>query len=197
MSGPPESGEGRQLSYVVTFLEMPAPPGRPSPPAPVGPRVGSLALMKAEKPPASWFLYLYRLVGGPGQWSDWLGRPRAEVEAFAQDPQVETFVLYRDGVPVGFFMLDFRASEDEAGEGPLCDLAYLGLAESAQGLGLGRWLLGTAIARAWERPIRRLRVQTNTLDHPGALGLYQKLGFVPVGRAEKTRRFVDPEVFGF
>ncbi len=195
--------EGKLLSYVVTYLEMAAPPARPAPPAPAGPRTGNLALMKAEKPSAGYFLYLYRAVGARWQWSDWLARPRAEAEAFAGDPQVETFVLYREGAPAGFFMLDFRGRAGEAGAGEgaerpeSCELAYLGLVESAQGLGLGGWLLGTALARAWERPIRRLIVETCTLDHPGALALYQKAGFVPTGRAEKTRRFMDPEIFGF
>ncbi len=201
----PESpeGEGGILSYVVTYLEMTAPPARPAPPAPTGPAAGSLALLKAEAPPASYFLYLYRAVGGAWQWSDQLRRPRAELEAFVGHPQVETFVLLRDGVPSGFFMLDFRGGAGEAGERPescepqSCELAYLGLTERAQGLGLGRWLLGSALARAWERPIRRLTVETCTLDHPGALALYQKAGFVPTGRAEKTRRFMNPEVFGF
>ncbi|MDD2868804.1 GNAT family N-acetyltransferase [Neomegalonema sp.] len=188
---------GELLSYVVTFLEMTERPARPSAPAPAGARVGSLALMKAEQPPASYFLYLYRAVGGRWQWSDWLARPRAEAEAFAGHPQVETFVLHREGVPAGFFMLDFRDPEGEAGGPGSCELSYLGLVESARGLGLGGWLLGAALARAWERPLRRLKVETCTLDHPGALALYQKAGFVPTGRAERTRRFMDPEIFGF
>lgn len=194
----PERAEERRLDYVVTYLEMAAPPQRPAPPAPAGPRLGSLALLKAENPPAAYFLWLYRAVGGRWQWSDWLRRPRDEVEAFARHPLVETFVLHRAGVPVGFFMLDFRPLPRGAeGISESCELAYLGLVDSAQGLGLGRWLLGAAIARAWERPIRLLTVETCTLDHPSALPAYQKSGFTPVGRAEKTRLFMDPDVFGF
>jgi hypothetical protein len=44
-------------------------------------------------------------------------------------------------------------------------------------------MLSQAIARAWARPIARLWVHTCTLDHPSALRLYIRHGFVPF-RAE-------------
>ena len=203
------------LRYAVTYLESDAPTKGPAPRPPQGPRMGALALLKAEKPSAEYFLSLYRAVGARWQWSDWLRRPRAEAQAFAQDPLVETFVLHLDGAPAGFFMLDFRSKTKAAEQGrpescddpsrdpaqaeaDSCELAYFGLTEAASGLGLGRWLLWTALARAWERPgMRKLSVETCTLDHPAALALYQQAGFVPVGRAEKTRLFQDPEIFGF
>ena len=49
-------------------------------------------------------------------------------------------------------------------------------------------LLATAIDTGWQMAgTERMTVNTNTLDHPRALGLYQKLGFVPV-RRERLRR---------
>ena len=33
-----------------------------------------------------------------------------------------------------------------------------------------------------------MTVHTNTFDHPRALALYQRMGFVPVRREEKTRK---------
>ena len=213
------------LSYTVTYLESDKPTEGPGPRPPQGPRTGALALLRAEKPSAEYFLYLYRAVGARWQWSDWLRRPRAAAQAFVQDPLVETFVLHLDGAPAGFFMLDFRPQAEggstttaaaqerpESCDDPSqdldrnragakaesCELAYFGLTEAASGLGLGRWLLRTALARAWERPgMRKISVETCTLDHPAALALYQQAGFVPIGRAEKTRLFQDPEIFGF
>jgi hypothetical protein len=32
-----------------------------------------------------------------------------------------------------------------------------------------------------------MTVNTNTLDHPRALALYQKMGFVPVRREDRSR----------
>ena len=86
------------------------------------------------------------------------------------------YTLIRDGWPHGFFILDCRAPE-------VCDLAYLGLVPEAIGRGLGTFLLHTALHMAWDRPgTARVSVNTNTLDHPRALPLYQKAGFAPVRR---------------
>ena len=70
----------------------------------------------------------------------------------------------------------------------ICDLAYFGLVPQAVGRGLGTWFLATAVDTGWEQPgTERMTVNTNTLDHPRALGLYQKAGFVPVRREDATR----------
>ena len=58
----------------------------------------------------------------------------------------------------------------------------------AVGQGLGTFLLETAVHTAWEMPgVARLTVDTNSLDHPRALPLYQKAGFTPVRRETVTR----------
>ena len=80
-----------------------------------------------------------------------------------------------------FFLLDTR----EAG---CCDLGYFGLVPEAIGRGLGRFLLETAVHAAWDLPgVERLTVNTCSLDHPRALPLYQRAGFVPVRREERSR----------
>ncbi|MDD9922100.1 MAG: hypothetical protein OXQ92_07465, partial [Boseongicola sp.] len=80
-----------------------------------------------------------------------------------------------------FFLLE------DAEDGTV-DLAYFGMVPEAIGKGLGAWLLKTAILTAWDRPnTQRLTVNTCTLDHPRALATYQKHGFQPVGREDKTR----------
>ncbi|MEO1457753.1 MAG: GNAT family N-acetyltransferase, partial [Pseudomonadota bacterium] len=175
-----ETGEGRddapvplETHYTITYLEMSEPPSTGLPHAPSGPR---LALIGAKAPPVDWFLYLYRTVGAPYRWTDWLEAPAEDLEAFVGDPKVEIFTLLHDGWPGGFFMLDTR----EAG---VCDLAYFGLVPQAVGRGLGFWLLMNAVHMGWERPgVERMSVNTCTLDHPRALGLYQRVGFVPVRR---------------
>ncbi|MFK7942927.1 MAG: GNAT family N-acetyltransferase [Paracoccaceae bacterium] len=129
----------------------------------------------------SYFLYLYSTVGGPYEWTDWLGAKPEEQQEFVHNPNVSLYTLLVDGWPGGFFMLD-------SSEPGTCDLAYFGLMPQAIGRGLGGWFLGAAIDTGWDRPgTDRMTVNTCTLDHPRALGLYQKMGFRPVGREHKTR----------
>ena len=95
------------------------------------------------------------------------------------------YTFMRAGWPHGFFVLDGRAPGR-------CDLAYFGLVPEAIGRGLGSFLLQTAVHMAWDRPgTDRLTVNTNSLDHPRALPLYQKAGFEPVRRETVTRLLLD------
>lgn len=164
---------GERVDCTVTYLEMDARPAYPRPHLPSGP---VSALVAAEKPPVWYFLSLYDAVGRDYEWTEQHQRPKAEVQAFLDDPRVVLYTLMRDGWPHGFFILDCR----EAG---LCDLSYFGLAPQVVGQGLGAFLLFTAVHMAWDRPgMTRLTVNTCSLDHPRALPLYQKAGFIPVRR---------------
>lgn len=169
---------GDEVEYVVTYLEMNQ---RPSAPPPARPINVNTALLCAENPPADYFLYLYKTVGAEHEWTDWLERPHADVEAFVGNPAVLLYTLMLDGWPGGFFMLD----SSDAGT---CDLAYFGLAPQAIGRKLGRWFLTTAVETGWAlQGTDRMTVNTNTLDHPRALGLYQRVGFQPLRRETHTR----------
>jgi GNAT superfamily N-acetyltransferase len=169
---------GEQVDYVVTYLAMDARPAYPRPHLPPGP---AAALIGAERPPAWYFLALYDAVGRDYEWTDAHVRPRNELEALLHDPAVALYTFMRAGWPHGFFLLDGR----EEGR---CDLAYFGLVPEAVGRGLGTFLLQTAVHMAWDRPgIARVTVNTNSLDHPRALPLYQKAGFVPVRREMRSR----------
>ena len=174
---------GETFSYTITYLEMSSRPAAAIPAMPVGPQ---LALMRAHQAPADYFLYLYSAVGAEYEWTDWLDRPREELESFVGDEKVELFTVLVDGWPGGFFMLDTR-------ETSRCDLAYFGLVPQARGRGLARWLLANAVHMGWDRPgVHRMTVNTNTLDHPRALTLYQWAGFEPVRREEATRTLTRP-----
>lgn len=180
------TAEARTVDYVVTFLEMTERPRWPQPPMPAGHR---LAILRAEAPPVGYFVHLYRSVGAAHHWTDWLERPEDELAAFVGAETTALFTMVLDGWPGGFFMLDMA-------EAPVCELAYFGLVPEAIGRGLGHWLLATAIHTAWDQMgTERLTVHTNTLDHPRALGLYQKMGFEPV-RREAHSRLVHDGGFG-
>ncbi|MEE9454334.1 MAG: GNAT family N-acetyltransferase [Paracoccaceae bacterium] len=169
---------GEEISYTVTFLEMTARPSYPYPPMPTG---GPTVLLAADAPPAWHFLNMYDAVGTSHEWTDQHQKPVAEVTAFLHDPDVTMFTLMRTGWPAGFFILDARRTQE-------CDLAYFGLVPEALGLGLGKYLLNTAILMGWEMPdVQKMTLNTNSLDHPRALPLYQKAGFTPVRREEHKR----------
>lgn len=167
---------GTEVAYTVTYLQMTARPGFDYPRLPVG---SSAALLKAADPPVWYFLSLYDAVGRDYAWEDMHSLPEDEVAA--QLARSDIFTLMDHGWPHGFFMLE---GMDEN----VVDLAYFGLVPEAVGSGLGGWLLKTAILTAWDRPgTQSVTVNTCTLDHPRALTLYQKHGFAPVRREDKTR----------
>jgi len=172
---------GPLVDVTVTWLEMTEPPDTDPPEIPP-----DAELVAADDPPVGYFLYLYDAVGRDYEWTDWFACSRAEQEAFVGDPDVQLFTLLLDGWPAGFFMLDGR-------EPSICDLAYFGLVPAAVGRGLGRWFLRLAVWNAWNRPgVRRVTVNTCTLDHPRALSLYRSVGFRPVRSETRMRRLSRP-----
>jgi GNAT superfamily N-acetyltransferase len=169
---------GDEIEVVITHLAMDARPRYPRPHLPPGP---ISALIGAERPPAWYFLSLYGIVGGAYEWTDQHLVPKSELEAFLHDPAVGLYTFVRAGWPHGFFVLDSRDPHR-------CDLAYFGLVPEAIGRGLGTFLIQTAAHMAWDRSgTRRVTVNTNSLDHPRALPLYQKAGFEPIRREAGSR----------
>jgi ribosomal protein S18 acetylase RimI-like enzyme len=171
------------IDDVITYLEMRARPALPRIPAPQ-PR---LALMRAEECTVSFYRYLYETVGTPWLWYE---RRLLDDEALLAEiakPTTEIFVLYMRGVPAGYFELDTAAERET-------ELQYFGLVPQFIGRRLGPFLLQAAIDQAWLRPIERLWVHTRTFDHPKALGLYQRAGFVVYDR--RAVWFEDPRLRG-
>ena len=172
------------IRCTVTSLEMTARPAH----APVAMPAGrTIALLRAQRPGAAFYRYLYDRVGEAWLWYERRALDEAALTAIVDDERVEIYVLYAEGVPAGFFELDRR-------EAPEIELAYFGLVPEFIGQGLGSYLLSAAIDLAWSYEPERLWVHTNTLDHPGALPLYQRFGFVPFKREEKT--IPDPRLSG-
>jgi GNAT superfamily N-acetyltransferase len=171
------------IDDVITYLEMRARPVLPRIPAPLT----KLALMRAEECTVSFYRYLYEAVGTPWLWYE---RRLLDDEALLAEiakPATEIFVLYVGGVPAGYFELDAAAARET-------ELRYFGLVPEFIGRRLGPFLLQAAIDQAWLRPIERLWVHTRTFDHPKALGLYQRAGFVVYDR--RPVRFEDPRLRG-
>lgn len=171
------------LAEVVTTLEMAARPADVAPPA----ERDGLSLRRLIKPTPTQYLALFRLVGEDWLWDSRLRLSESELVGVIHDERVETYALMRGDVESGMLELDFR-------EPGVCELTYFGVASSAIGTGAGGWMMRHVIHRAWSQPISRLWVHTCSLDHPRALGFYQRAGFVAISR--EVNFFPDPRLLG-
>ena len=177
------SGTVTVLEDTITYLEMLERPAGRRVPAPLD----KLALMRAEDCTVSFYRYLYDTVGEPWLWFERRIIDDAAVAAQIHRPTIEIFVLYVRGVPAGFFELDTAAPRETK-------LCYFGLIPDFIGRRLGPYLLQAAIDRAWSRPIDRFWLHTSTFDHPKALSVYQRAGFVVYAR--RSVLFEDPREHG-
>ena len=168
--------KARKLTARVTHLEMTARPHKTYP-VPSQPRA---ALLHAEKMRVHFYRYLYEQVGKPHHWYLRRVMNDADLAAIIHADTTEISVVYANGSPAGFFELDCARKPEEV------ELAYFGLCSDFTGMGFGKWFLATAIDAAWAHEPAKVTVHTNTLDHPAALPMYQKLGFEPVGTSEET-----------
>ena len=169
------SSTERPVATTVTFLQMETRPTHPPPPRPML----RTAILQAEKPTVHFYRYLYNTIGRDYLWVDrrkWSDEKLAEMLG---DSSVELYVLYVGGVPAGMAELDFRDPE-------AATLAYFGLMPEFIGRGIGAWFLHQAVETAWQHPIQKLLVNTNTLDHSRALATYQRAGFEPYAREERA-----------
>lgn len=139
-----------------------------------------LALLRAENIPVAFYRYLYEQVGKAHHWELRRKLGDKEVDKIINAETTHIDVLYADGCAAGFFELD-TANMPESVE-----LAYFGICSTHTGMGVGKWFLWSAIEAAWDHDPQKILVHTNTLDHPAALRLYQRLGFEPVGVGEET-----------
>ena len=165
------------LEATRTFLEMHSPPRRPVPSSPLL----MVEIHQAKQPTVSFYRYLYNTVGEAWNWTSRRLLKDAELRAIIHDRQTEIYVAYVTGVPAGYIELVVRSD----GEGEV-EIAYIGVIPEFQGRGLGRYLLDWAIAAAWLHKPGRVWLDTCTLDHPRALGMYLDAGFVPYKKQKET-----------
>jgi GNAT superfamily N-acetyltransferase len=129
------------------------------------------ALRRVGIPLPAFSRFLYTAVGGDWYWRDRLSWSEARWRQYLQRPQVETWVLSVQDTPAGYVELEHQ----DQGH---CEIAYFGLIPAFIGRGLGGYLLGEGIARAWAAGARRVWVHTCSLDGPAALANYEARGMV-------------------
>lgn len=172
---PAPTPEGTLL-VTVTHLEIaPATWRRRSGEPPL-----QVAVERAGSCGAARYRELYDRVGRPWLWYERRLMSDDDLERLLDEPGHELHVARHDGELVGFFEL----TSDE--------LAFFGLTLPYVGRRVGPWLLDRAIGRAFAGGCGRLKVNTNTVDHPRALETYRRAGFQIVGREQK--RLQDPRV---
>ena len=151
---------------------------RPSPARP------ELDIRRAEVPLPELNRFLYSAVGGDWYWIDRLGWTYQQWLTYVARPELQTWVGYIAGTPVGYFELEMQS-------GANVELVYFGLLPCFVGLGLGGPLLTAAVERGWAMGAARVWVHTCNLDHPGALTNYQRRGF-RIFKEERHREDLAP-----
>ncbi len=157
------TAEPTPRTLITTYLEMTSPqqfiPGFSD--------LDTVRVEKMQTLDLHYYLYLYRAVGENWAWRDRLLMSREELHAALSNANV--YVLYVGGAPAGYVEL--------VKEGDSVEIAYFGLREDYQGMGLGKHLLSVGIEKAWQMGAERVWLHTCNLDAPQALSNYCKRGF--------------------
>ncbi len=176
----PDADAAGKREVTITFLEMDRRPAR----AVMAPPALPHAILRATEPDPPFYRFLHDTIGRKWLWYERRLLDDDALRAIIHDPAVEIFVLHVRGNPAGFVELDRR-------QGETVDIRFLGLMPAFIGLGFGRYLLAWAVEQAWQGATTKVTVNTCTFDHPRALTLYQRAGFVPV--SQETKLIDDPE----
>lgn len=130
----------------------------------------SFELTKASIPCPELNRFLYTAVGGRWYWVDRLNWSHKKWFAYLNRDELQTWVAYVSGVPVGYFELEKQQEDD-------VEVAYFGLLPQFIGRGFGSALLSLAVQQAWAMGASRVWTHTCSLDHPHALPNYLARGF--------------------
>jgi GNAT superfamily N-acetyltransferase len=169
------------LAAIVTSFEMNMRPSLRAMPS------SELRLERWQTPMTEKYLMLFRRVGAPWLWTSRLAMGAAQLTAIIHDPDVHIWAVSdRAGIEIGILELDFRIKG-------ACEIAFFGLVPELNGAGHGRWLMAMALQFAWTpKEVKRVWLNSCTLDGPHALGFYVKSGFTPYQR--QVEIFHDPRL---
>lgn len=173
------------LEITVTCLEMKHPP----PSAGVQPPKGlNLEIHRLVRPQTSHYRRLYEQVGETWLWWERREMTDGELADVLSENERRVFVLQVDGEEAGFAEILVQNS------GRKVQVVYFGLLPAFIGRGIGTWFLMRTVGLCWELGPDLVWLHTCTLDHPAALPLYRKAGFVPF--KTRTESIPDPRKKG-
>jgi GNAT superfamily N-acetyltransferase len=117
------------------------------------------------------YLGIYRSVGEALRWDQRLLMPEEELRALLDGNSLCVYVLRNpQDHALGFCEFDRSAF-------PEIELKNFGLIPTAQGAGLGPWLLMAALDEEWKSNPKRIWLHTDSWDHPAAIRVYERAGF--------------------
>lgn len=122
--------------------------------------------------------HLYATVGAEWHWFDRNAWSDEKLATRLADKNVHVFRAdaalngLSDDIEQGVGFVELEMHNDGSVE-----IVYFGLTRSAQGYGLGAWLLERAVEEAWGLGATRVWLHTCTLDGPQALPNYLSRGF--------------------
>ena len=166
------------VGAVVTYLEMLEPPPLRTP------IESPLRLERWDVPDPVRYRRLFERVGARWLWYSRLAMDDEKLRAAIAEVHA---VIDPDGEEAGLVELDFPGKSE-------CLIRFLGLVPELAGRGHGAWLFAETLGLAWRPGVRRVRVNTCTLDHPAALPSYLGAGFTAYKRAFES--FPDPRLTG-
>jgi len=166
----------KYLETLTWHLEMKE---RPSKPAPAFP--GGFSISTGSRPELREYLSIYRAVGDKYNWYDRLLMPQDVLqEKLNSRHTLIIYLLYQQDI-AGFAELDLSVPGD-------AEIVYFGICDAYTGKKAGMPFLKQVIDLAWEYATHRVWLHTCDLDHPAALPLYQKAGFI----VYKTEKVLQP-----
>jgi ribosomal protein S18 acetylase RimI-like enzyme len=118
-------------------------------------------------PPVAMYLEWHERIGQKHLWWMMRAKTRPQIKHHLEDHNTTVF-----SAPCGYFEI-----AGKPGNG--AHLRYFGLFPEYRGRGLGPKLLNEAILQIG--PKRAISLTTSSADHPAALPMYLKAGFVEVG----------------
>jgi len=166
------------VTAKVYFLEMHKQPEA----WPLVPEGVSFYLL--EKPvDTELYRYYYRNVGFTYNWLDRLAMPDEELNVKINAANAVIYVLKVDNSDAGY--IEFILEKD------FTEVLYFGLFPAFVGKGLGKFFLQWVISKAWSFGVKRIQLNTCSLDHPNALAVYQSQGFEIVRTMEEKRKMLN------
>ena len=166
-----------KLDVTTWYLEFDA----EIPPLPDWP--AGVQLVESVTPNPEWSQFLFCAVGRRYGWYSRLSWDYGQWREYLHDGGVLTWVLWHGGTPAGYIEL-VRHDADPvridwlAQSGASVEVKFLGLLPAFCGQGLGTALVRAAVSLARDWAPGPIWLHTCDADHPAALRLYERSGFV-------------------
>lgn len=159
---------------TVTFLEMHEPKEFPAP----LPHTHFALLPKPIS--VNEYRKYYYAVGEKHFWLDRMVMPDEELFDKINAANVDIYIFYVNDDAAGY--IEFIKEEK------FVEILYFGIMPEFTGKGFGKYFLQWVMAQAWSYKPEWVQLNTCTLDHPNALGMYKKAGFTEIRKEIHQRR---------